>query len=314
MKKKILIALAVLAALAVIGLAVFVLTLDSTIKKAVEDGGSYALKVPVKLEEVSLSLLGGRASLRGFSVDNPEGFKTEHAISIEEVSTEIKLSSLGSRVIEVPSLVLRRPRITIETKALGIKGSNVKRLMENLQETMEKHGVSGGKPAGKPAPKAEPAGEPQHYKVGRILITDATLSLADTHLTGGREAPVTVKQIDVPNLSTEMTVGQIIEVSLRAIVNAAAKQPGRVGELAAKLSGGALLKAAGDVKNLGEGALKGIKKVGEGALKGTGKGVGETVKGVGKGAGEVVKGVGKGVKEIGKGLGDIFKKKEDEKK
>jgi hypothetical protein len=44
---------------------VAVLFLDAGVKSAVETGGSYALKVPMKLDSASVSLVGGKASLKG---------------------------------------------------------------------------------------------------------------------------------------------------------------------------------------------------------------------------------------------------------
>jgi len=302
MKKKLLIVLVVMLLLVVASLTAFVLTLDSTIKKSVEEGGSYALKVPVKLEKVSVSLMSGEASLKGLSVANPKGFKTPTAISLQEVSARIKLSSLTGEVIEVPEIILRGPKLTIETRALGLRGSNLKQLMKNLEETMAEHGVAGEKPPDKPdaAPAPAPAGKEQLYRVGRILITDATLGFADS-LTRGRESTATIKEIELTELSTDMTMGQIIEKCLRAIVKAATKSPGKIGKIAGMLS-------VQSVRGVVEGTVGGVGKV----IKGTVKGTGEVVKGIGKGTGEVVKGVGKGIGEIGKGIGNIFKKKKPE--
>jgi hypothetical protein len=302
MKKKLLIALGVVVLLLVVGLVIFLLTLDSTIKAAVEEGGSHAMKTEVKLEKVDLSLTGGKAALKGFAVANPEGYPARAAISLDEVSTEIKLSSLTSDVIEVPSIIIRKPTISIDTKSAGLKGSNIQQLLENLDETAAEYAGSdeGGTetPAEKPAEKpAEPAGKPQHYRVGKILITDITVGFSDSLLTKGEAKTLVIKEVDVPNLSTEMTMGEIIKVSINAIMRTAAKQGGPIADFASQLGGGRVKEVVDDVKKQGQDALDRLKKIGEDATQGSKEG---------KKPGEVID-------DVKKGIGDLFKKKEESK-
>jgi hypothetical protein len=307
MKKKLLIALGVVVLLVVVGLVVFVLTLDSTIETAVEQGGSHAMKTDVQLEGVDLSITGGKAALKGFSVANPEGYPERAAISLDEVSTEIKLASLTSDVIEVPSIVIRRPTISIDTKVGGIKGSNIQQLLKNLEETAAEYSGPAGDGAGeqpaaepgeKPEAKSEPAGKPQHYRVGRILITDITLGYSDSLLTKGDSKRLVIKEVDVPDLSTEMTMGEIIKVSINAILRTAARQGGPVADFASQLSGGRIDQTIEDAKKRGQEAVDDLRKVGEDALKGI-KGSEEGEK---KKPDEVIE-------DVRKGIGDIFKKK-----
>ncbi len=307
MKKKLLIALGVIVLLVVVGLVIFVLTLDSTIKTAVEEGGSHAMKTDVKLEKVDLSLTGGKAALKGFAVANPEGYPARAAISLDEISTEIKLSSLTSDVIEVPSIIIRKPTISIDTKAGGLKGSNIQQLLKNLDETAAEYmgpGEGGEQPKEKPGEKpaeptepTEPAGKPQHYRVGKILITDITVGFSDSLLTKGEAKTLVIKEVDVPNLSTEMTMGEIIKVSINAIMRTAAKQGGPIADFASQLGGGRVKEVVDDAKKQGQDALDRLKKIGEDATKGSKEG---------KKPGEVVD-------DVKKGIGDLFKKKTEDK-
>ncbi len=309
MKKKVIIVLVALLVVALGGVVALALSIDSGVETAVEEGGSHALKVPVTLDEADVSLTGGRASLKGFAVANPEGFGTEKAISLGEITTEIKLSSLTSEVIEVPEIVIRKPKIAIKTRKLGLGGTNLTQLLKNLNETVEEYSSPGEEPAGKP--EEEPAGEPQHYKVGRILISGATISVSDTMFKG--ELPLTLPDIEVPGLSTEMTMTQIIKKCLRAMVDSAKKQDGRIAKLVAKADldalKGKVRSKVEDLKKSGKSAVEDLKKTGKGALEDLKKG-GES----GKTPGDVVKGAGEDVKKTIKGIGDIFKKKDPEEK
>ncbi|MHC4913869.1 MAG: AsmA family protein [Planctomycetota bacterium] len=299
MKKKLLIALGVIVLLVVVGLVIFVLTLDSTIKTAVEEGGSHAMKTDVKLEEVDLSITDGKAALKGFAVANPEGYPERAAISLDEISTEIKLSSLTSDVIEVPSIVIRKPNISIDTKAGGFKGSNIQQLLKNLEDTAAEYageGDGGEQPGEEPEEKPAAAeGAPQHYRVGKIVITDITVGFSDSVLTKGESKKLVIKEVDVPDLSTEMTMGEIIKVSINAIMRTAAKQGGPIADFASQLSGGRVQGAIDDVKKQGQDALDRLKKIGEDATQGSKDG---------KKPGEVID-------DVKKGIGDLFKKKDE---
>ncbi len=282
MKKKLLIALVVVLVVVIGGVVALALSIDSGVKAAVEEGGSHALKVPVSLDDVSVSLTGGKASLKGLTIANPEGFKTPRALHLGEVSIEIKMGSLTSDVIEVPEIVIRQPQVTIEGST---KGSNLNRLIKNLDETLDEYGVGKSEKPEKPE-KPEPAGAEMKFNVGRILIEDAKLSLSATFM-GGREASATLPKIEIKNLDSEMTMAQLIKRVLSAVVKEAAKRPDQVG----KMMGGLAI-------NSGLGAIEGAGKV---------------IKGVGTKGGEVIKGTGKNVKKTIKGIGDIFKKKGEDK-
>ena len=60
--------------------------LGNIVKAAVEKAGPVALGVPVKLESAKFQLLRGHVSLKGFALGNPEGFSTEKAIGVGEVT------------------------------------------------------------------------------------------------------------------------------------------------------------------------------------------------------------------------------------
>ena len=117
MKKLIIIALGVVLVI-VVAVVALLLSLDAGVKKAVEGGGSYALKVPVTLEKASVSITGGKASLRGLTIKNPEGFNTARAVHLGEAAVEIKLGSVTSEVKDLTMSFLCS-RATMGSKVSG---------------------------------------------------------------------------------------------------------------------------------------------------------------------------------------------------
>jgi hypothetical protein len=65
------------------------LSLNGAIKKGVETFGPQIAKVPVKLDGVSLSLFSGSGAIKGLVVGNPEGYKTDHAMSVGMASVSV---------------------------------------------------------------------------------------------------------------------------------------------------------------------------------------------------------------------------------
>jgi uncharacterized protein involved in outer membrane biogenesis len=251
----------ILVLLLVVGglLAAVIIGLDSGVKAAVEKGGSFALRVPVQLDEVSVSILKGRATLKGLTVKNPEGYKTARAIGLGRAALEIKLSSVNQEVIEIPELTIEGPELTVEG---SVKGSNIGQLLKNLDETIAQMGGGGEQEPAKPA-----EGPEQKFRIGRILITDARLSLSATFM-GGREAGATVPRIEIVPGNEPMTMAELMKKIIGDVMREAARNPGEAG----KMLGGLVVnsglgmggKADDIVKKSGEEATTVIKKGTEG--------------------------------------------------
>ncbi len=259
--KKLLIIVGALVLVLVIAVVALILSLDAGIEKAVEEGGSYALKVPVELDSVSLSLMGGKASLKGLTIANPEGFETKRAVYLGEAAVEIKLGSVTSDVIEIPEIRVIKPELTVEG---SIKGSNISKLMENLDETMKELPASEG--GEKPA-EEKPAGPELKYKIGRVLVEDATLKLSANFMKG-RESSATIKKIEIVPGDEPMTMAQLMKKVIGGIMREGAKNPGQVG----KMMGGLVVNSGlGAVENAGEAVKTGAKKATEVGKKVTDK-------------------------------------------
>jgi hypothetical protein len=308
--------IALVVVLALVGLAAAAagtgaLLADSYIRRSLESGMSYWLKVPATLESARLRVLRGSLELRGLTIANPGGFATGRALHVGEIHVEVRPSTLRDDVVEVPEIVIRSPEITVEG-SLG--GSNLARLVKNLDATLAERQRAGMEPP--PGGKREP-----RYRVARIRITDARLNVSATFL-GGREASVTTAHIELTDLPSELTLGEVIQRSLGAVIRENAARPGKLGELMAGIIAGTGLRLVAGVGDVLTGGARTVGQIGQGVAKGVGdtaegvgKGVGQAVGGVAKGTGEAVKGAGEGVGEgagkgaegVGRGVGEVLK-------
>jgi hypothetical protein len=111
------------------------------IKQVVEEVGSDATKTKVSLSEVDLELQSGKASLKGFQMGNPSGFKTDKAMSFGIVSVQIDTESVIKDVIVIKEIVIAQPEITYEFVG---KGSNFDAIQKNVEAYAKGLGAGGG--------------------------------------------------------------------------------------------------------------------------------------------------------------------------
>ena len=92
----------VLVVLLIAGVGVFYF--DSIVKNGIEVVGSRLLGTSVTVNSVSLSPLNGSGTIRGLSIENPQGFNSGYAIQLDELSVNLNASSVFSDVVEIESV------------------------------------------------------------------------------------------------------------------------------------------------------------------------------------------------------------------
>lgn len=166
--------------------------MGTVVKTAVERGGPILLGVPVTIEKTHFRLLQGIVHLNGFVLGNPEGFKTRHAISVNEVAVEFDPKSLFSNTIVIKRIYVKSPEIVYE---LGLGKSNIGRILERLEGSEE-----AGKPADKPKPAADEGGK--KVIIEDFLIEGAHVRLSAT-LAMGVAAPIPLPPIHLKDIGKE---------------------------------------------------------------------------------------------------------------
>ncbi|MEJ6773607.1 MAG: hypothetical protein QNK52_05075, partial [Porticoccaceae bacterium] len=95
-------------------------------------------------------------------IGNPEGFDTQHAFSLGEISFKLDPESVTTDTIVVESLRILAPKIIMES---GRGGSNLDRIQENIQAYL-----------GSSAPSSEAEeGVSKNIVIKDLLISDAVL-------------------------------------------------------------------------------------------------------------------------------------------
>ncbi len=249
--KKLLFLLLLIVILVPIGIGMFA---GKALEKGIETGGTWAFGTDTTLEGASLSILDGSVGLDELRVRNPGGFDATDAIRVGGFSLETQIGSLLSDVIEVDAIEIDGPEITVE---MTTSGTNLGALLDHLDQRAKSLG------SGQPAPDEKEGAEAPSKKlhVGRVTITNAKLHLRQSVLLS------IARTVDLPKLELldlgggqALTLPELLEKILGAIMDAAAKSGGLPAELANVFQKETALAALEDVK-------KGLEKMGEDAKK-----------------------------------------------
>jgi len=315
---------------------VLCLSLGSIVKTSVERIGPEVAGVPITLEKATISVLSGRVELKELVVGNPEGFKTAHAIRLGKLLVDIDTPSVFSDRVIVSKVHVDEPEITYE---IGLKGSNVGKILENLESGEEEEGEV-------PEKEKEETGEAAGKKVqiDDFLIEGGKVRLS-AKLVGGAAAMIPLPRVHLEGIGKESkgaSLKDVIAETLGALFSAVTKTVTGSGQLVGKgvkalgeISAEGATAVGDTAKGLGEAVGKGVGAAGEAGVEGVkaaGDAVGKVGGTVGKGAqatgdmavegvkatGEAAKkalgSVGKGASKALGGLGGLIKKKEGEDK
>ena len=211
MKIAVRILVGLLALLVVAGLA-GLFFVDSLAKKAVERGGTYALGVPTELGSASIGLFSGEFELERLRVSNPPGFSQPDFFTMRALRLDFPLAALREPRVVVPLLEIDGIAIDLERNA---KGTNYAAILDHLE-----HLQSAGPSA--PEVAAEEGGSSQVYVLQKLVIRDVHASIALLPLGGeATRATLSIPEVVVTELGTDMTLPQICALVVRTILQAA---------------------------------------------------------------------------------------------
>jgi uncharacterized protein involved in outer membrane biogenesis len=150
---------------------------------------------------VSISPLSGSGTIRGLTIENPEGFTADNIMQLGEVTVSLNLSSLLSDVIEIYEISVIEPVITYETK---ITVDNIRALLANLPST------------------PGPVNEDVAVDAGKgLIVKEFNLKDAQVNLIASIiEQSVVIGDIQLLDIGTEnraATVSQALEKVLSAV-------------------------------------------------------------------------------------------------
>jgi hypothetical protein len=105
--------------------------LNSLVADAIETHGSEVTDTSVRVSGVDIALREGRGTITGLSVASPEGFESQVAFSLGDITVDIDLGSVRKDPTVIDEVRIRAPVINAEIKKSGV--SNIDELRKRVQ-------------------------------------------------------------------------------------------------------------------------------------------------------------------------------------
>jgi hypothetical protein len=269
-----------IASIGVLGLVLLVvalsLVMNPLLGKVLRAGVTRATGTETSLASVDLGLVSGRLELEGFAIANPEGFRDEPFLALDQGRVQVATTSLLGDTIEIPSIELSGVQLNVEAHGLS---TNYRAILDHMQAGS---GDEGGEGADD--------GPQKSLRIDRIVVTDIRCALhLDAPIADGSGA-IQVPRVEIEDFasdgSTSHNVAKLSRALVEALLEAVLEEggdlfpgeiltdlKGELGDLRATLEDG----ARGVIESIGDGAP--LEKVGA-DVAGAAQEVGATLKGL----------------------------------
>lgn len=217
-KSRLIVALAVVIAVTIAGIFLFVANVDSLVKSAVEKYGSRATATDVTVVSVKIGLREGSGSITGLSIGNPKGFSTPSAFSLRELTIRLDTSTLTKDPVVIEQIKVSAPRVVYEINKAG--KANINAIRNNLSA----YGNTG-----KPARTGE-TNEGKRLLIRRLIIEEGEMEI-HLALKPGKPLRARIGRMEMQNVGGKggSTPGEIAVQALRPLVEGAIKAAARAG-------------------------------------------------------------------------------------
>lgn len=233
-------------------------SLDSLIIAAVEKYGSQITQTEVRLREAKISVTSGEGALRGLSMGNPEGFKTESALRLGEISLKLDVGTVTKDPVVIKEIAISAPQVTYE---LGSNGSNIDAIKRNIDAYT---GKGKDKPTEKGTPKNGDKKKGRKLVIEHLYVRNGKVDISST-LMQGKTLSASLPDIHLTDIGKKKggaTAGEVAEKVFDAISKG-------VGSAVAKVDPRKMLGAAkeevagveGAIKEKAKGAADSVKKL-----------------------------------------------------
>lgn len=243
---------------------------NSVLKAGIETAASKSLNVGVSIDDVDLSIMGGKIGFQKLVIDNPPGYQHDKLLELGDARIAVEIGSLLTDTVNIKEIKLDGLNVVVEQKGLS---NNLQDIIKAIPKPEAKEGE-------------EPAGKKLH--IDNLEITNTKVKVKLLPVPGKTDTVTlplsTIKMTDLGGdnkLNTAALVGKVLlaiaggiakegaDVLPKEMIDSLASELKRLEEVTSVLldEGGKILKEGKDVgkeaietgKDIAEG-IKGILK------------------------------------------------------
>ena len=240
--------------LIIIFLMIIFFSLDSLVKTGISHYGGEALGVPVKVGDLSLSVLNGKGSIEDFEIENPKGYKSPYAMKVGKLSFSVKPKTLFSNHIVINNVKIDSLDVNYE---VGPKGNNIDQLRKNVKSSVDSGDAVSADDKAASKGKVKAGAKAKSQKTVTLYLFSVTNSSVTGDL-GIAQKTIKLPDIILKDLGTKkpLPIAQLVQILLNKLTSVISQQG--VSGLSQSFLGGDSGSGSGSVVDKLQGVIKGL--------------------------------------------------------
>lgn len=216
-------------------------------QKTIESIGPEIIGAPVTMEKLRIYPLTGTIRLTGLVIGNPDGFATDHVLSLTHLKIHVAMTSLRSDTIIVKEILFDAPEFTYEKR---MNTDNITVIRDNIKDYANRWETTKAEPKPATPTQGKPEKGGKKVIIERLLLRDGWVKAKVPYLP---TAPVPLPDIEKSDIGKKTggttwsaAAEEIISILDDAILEVVASLGSAAGGII-KETGKALGEAAGGV-------------------------------------------------------------------
>jgi hypothetical protein len=103
---------------------------SSVIKTGIETAAAKTLSVGVHIDDMSLSILGGKVGFQNLIVDNPSGYQHDKLLQVSDARIAVGIGSLLKDTVNIKEIALDNVNVTLEQR--GVTSNNLQDIIRSI--------------------------------------------------------------------------------------------------------------------------------------------------------------------------------------
>jgi len=181
--------------------------LDAIVKRAIQHYGSQMTQARVHVDAVQLRGTDGIGIVRGLTVGNPAGFRSDHALKVGVIEVEVDVHTITDAVVVIKRIVIDSPDVIYEK---GDTLTNFDAIQQNIARALA---------SGSPSAGAAPSSPQRKLIVDELVIRHAHAQAIAPALLG-KSVSATLPDVNLRHLGRAeggLTPAQLGQVVARAL-------------------------------------------------------------------------------------------------